>query len=68
MADEKTYTVTGMTCGHCEMTVREQVAEVPGVESVEADRSAGRLTVRGTNVDESAVRRAVTEAGYGVAT
>ena len=67
MADEKTYTVTGMTCGHCELTVREQVAEVPGVESVEADRSSGRLTVRGTNVDESAVRRAVTEAGYGVA-
>ena len=67
MAEEQTYSVTGMTCGHCESSVREQVAEVPGVESVEADRSAGRLTVRGTNIDESAIRRAVAEAGYEVA-
>ena len=28
---ERTYTVTGMTCGHCEMSVREEVSEVTGV-------------------------------------
>ena len=24
------FTVTGMTCGHCEMSVREEVEEIPG--------------------------------------
>lgn len=67
MTEETTYTVEGMTCGHRESSVRGQVAEVPGVESVEVDRSSGRLTVYGTNVDKSAIRRAVTEAGYEVA-
>ena len=25
------YQVTGMTCGHCEMSVREEVGEIPGM-------------------------------------
>lgn len=67
MPEEKTYTVTGMTCGHCELSVREEVEELAGVESVEADRSTGRLVVRGEEVDDASVRAAVAEAGYEVA-
>jgi len=65
-ADEKTFTVEGMTCGHCELTVREEVEELAGVESAEVDRATGRLTVRG-EVDEAAIREAVAGAGYKVA-
>ncbi len=65
---EKTYAVEGMTCGHCEMSVREEVEELAGVESAEADHSAGRLVVRGEDVDDEAVRAAVEAAGYKVAT
>ena len=61
---EKTYTVEGMTCGHCALSVREEVA---GVDSVEADRNTGRLTVRGQDVEDAAVREAVDAAGYKVA-
>lgn len=64
---EKTYTVAGMTCGHCELSVREEVEEIPGVESAQADHTAGRLTVRG-DVDDDAVRKAVEAAGYTVTT
>jgi copper chaperone CopZ len=64
---EKTYTVQGMTCGHCELSVREEVEELAGVESVKADRSTGLLTVRGDGVDDAAVREAVQTAGYSVA-
>jgi len=64
---EKTYTVEGMTCGHCALSVREEVEEVAGVESVEADRNTGRLTVRGQDVEDAAVREAVDAAGYKVA-
>ncbi|MDP3967129.1 MAG: heavy-metal-associated domain-containing protein [Nocardioides sp.] len=58
-----TYTVTGMTCGHCEAAVREEVGQVAGVESVEVSADTGVLTVSG-QVDDAAVLAAVDEAGY----
>ncbi len=63
---EKSYAVEGMTCGHCELSVREEVEELAGVESTQADRTTGRLIVRG-DVDDAAVREAVAAAGYRVA-
>ena len=63
---EKTYVVEGMTCGSCELTVREEVEELAGVVGATADRSTGRLTVRG-DVDDAAIREAVTAAGYKIA-
>ena len=63
---EKTYTVEGMTCGHCDMSVREEVEELVGVESAQADHATGRLTVLGDDVDDDAVRQAVEAAGYRV--
>ena len=59
------YQVTGMTCGHCEMSVREEVGEVPGVDSIEVSATTGRLVVTGDGtVDDAAVIAAVDEAGY----
>ncbi|MEJ7718461.1 MAG: heavy-metal-associated domain-containing protein [Thermoleophilaceae bacterium] len=63
---EKTYVIEGMTCGHCELSIREEVAELAGVQSAQADRATGRLIVRG-DVDDAAVREAVEAAGYRVA-
>ncbi len=59
---ERTYVVEGMSCGSCELSVREEVEEIQGVKSVEVDRATGRLIVRGY-VDESAIREAVAAAG-----
>ena len=62
-----TYTVTGMTCGHCVRSVTEEVSEVPGVTAVDVDLASGRVTVSGDRpVDDAAVRAAVAEAGYQV--
>ena len=59
------YQVTCMTCGHCEMSVREEVGEVPGVDSIEVSATTGRLVVTGDGtVDDAAVLAAVDEAGY----
>lgn len=64
-----TYTVTGMTCGHCVGSVTEEVSHVPGVTQVDVDLATGGLTVSSeTDVDDTAVRAAVEEAGYEVAT
>lgn len=62
------YTVVGMTCGHCVNAVTEEVSAVPGVSTVDVDLESGGLTVTSdTPVDEAAVRAAVEEAGYSVA-
>ena len=62
------YTVVGMTCGHCVDAVTEEVSAVPGVTAVDVDLASGGLTVTSTQpVDDGAVRAAVEEAGYEVA-
>jgi len=61
------YVVHGMTCDHCVLSVREEVAEVPGVQAVEVDLS-GHMSVAGTEIDDGAIANAVAEAGYEVAT
>jgi copper chaperone CopZ len=61
------YTVRGMTCGHCVLSVTEEVSEVAGVESVDVDLESGRLIVTGSGYDDAAIIEAVAEAGYEVA-
>jgi copper ion binding protein len=60
-----TYTVSGMTCGHCVSSVKEEVSEIVGVRAVEVDLASGSLTVTSEQpLDVEAVRQAVTDAGY----
>ncbi len=62
------YTVAGMTCGHCVSAVTEEVSQVTGVTAVDVDLTSGGLTVTSdAPVEETAVRAAVEEAGYSVA-
>ncbi len=63
-SENRVYTVSGMTCGHCVASVREEVSEVSGVESVDVDLASGRLVVTGAGVSDEAVHAAVVEAGY----
>ena len=65
--EQRTYTVTGMTCGHCVSSVKEEVGEVPGVSSVDVQLETGALTVSGEGISDDAVKAAVEEAGYAVA-
>lgn len=62
------YQVKGMTCGHCEGAVTEEISAIAGVTSVEAVASTGLVTVvSGAPVAEATVRAAVDEAGYELA-
>ena len=62
----RTYTVTGMTCSHCVLSVHEEVAEIDGVTAVDVDLVTGRLAVTGGDFSDDAVRTAVADAGYEV--
>ncbi|WP_338895526.1 heavy-metal-associated domain-containing protein [Streptomyces sp. TG1A-60] len=60
-----TYKVTGMTCGHCEGAVSQEISALAGVTAVKAVADTGEVTVTSAApLDEEAVRAAVDEAGY----
>ena len=61
-----TYSVPGVSCGHCRAAITEEVAKVAGVESVDVDLEAKLVTVAG-EADDAALRAAIDEAGYDVA-
>ena len=59
--------VKGMMCEHCEMHVKKALEALPGVEKAEASHESKKavLTLKdGAEVSESAIKDAVTEAGY----
>ena len=68
MSETSTWTVTGMTCGHCAASVREEISEIEGVEGVDVVVETGQVTVTSsTPLDEAEVKAAVEEAGYALA-
>jgi copper chaperone CopZ len=65
MSEVSTWTVSGMTCGHCVASVTEEISEIPGVQAVDVVLDTGRVTVTSDlPLDPSAVETAVAEAGY----
>ena len=59
-----TYRVPGMSCGHCQAAVEQELATARGVEEVEVDLETKLVTVRGRELDDAALRAAIVEAGY----
>ncbi|GAA4616339.1 heavy-metal-associated domain-containing protein [Saccharopolyspora hordei] len=65
---QTTYTVTGMTCQHCVLSVTEEVGAIEGVTGVQVDLPTGAVTVTSDReVSADQVRAAVEEAGYQLA-
>ena len=63
-ADTMTFTVPGMTCGHCEAAVTGEVSAVDGVESVQVDLETKIVTVAGLGLDRALIVAAIDEAGF----
>jgi copper chaperone CopZ len=60
--------VVGMTCGHCESAVRDELRTLPGVSDVAVDLSTGEVVVTSdAALSAEAVDAAVDEAGYTLA-
>jgi copper chaperone len=64
MSETTIYTVPGMHCGHCEAAVTRELESVEGVESVDVDLEERRVAVTGSNLEDAALRAAISEAGY----
>lgn len=62
-----TFTISGMTCGHCVAAVTEELAKLDGVTAVDVDLESGVATLQSAApLDAAAVAAAVDEAGYEV--
>ncbi len=68
---QTTVNVSGMTCGHCVLSVTEELTELEGVESVDVDLVAGGVSpvvlTSTRELSEDEIKEAVEEAGYTVA-
>ena len=64
--EQITYSVPGISCGHCRAAITAEVEKVAGVTGVDVDVDAKRVVVSGADLDDAAVRAAIDEAGYDV--
>jgi copper chaperone CopZ len=64
MSETVTYTVPKIHCGHCAMSIKEEVSEVAGVETVDVDIDTKVVTVHGRKLSDAELRVAIQEAGY----
>lgn len=62
----QTFTVTGMTCGHCEKAVTRALKQVDPQAEVSIDRGANRVDVQ-SEQPRDVLAQAITEEGYAVA-
>jgi copper chaperone len=62
----QTFTVTGMTCGHCERAVKNAVLQIDPQAQVNIDRAANCVDVDSVQPRE-ALAKAIADEGYGVA-
>lgn len=64
MTETIAYSVPGIHCTHCGMSIREEVSEVEGVDAVDVDVNARVVTIRGRELSDERLRAAIEEAGY----
>lgn len=68
MSTTNTFTVVGMTCGHCVRSVKEELGKIDGVNSVDVAFKSGLVTVESdTEISTDTFVAAIDEAGYEVA-
>ncbi len=59
-----TYSVPGMTCGHCVNAVTSELTAVAGVTEVSVDLTTKLVVVSGTDLEDDVLRAAIEEAGF----
>ena len=62
----QTFTVTGMTCGHCEKAVTRAVKQLDPQAEVKIDRPANKVEVQ-SDQPRGQLAKAIAEEGYAVA-
>ena len=64
---QTTYSVPGVSCGHCRTAITSEVSKIAGVSAIDVDLERKVVTVSGAGFNEAAIRDAIDEAGYDIA-
>jgi len=59
-----TVKVTGMTCSHCEATVKKNLEAIKGITSVIADNKGNTVKITGSDINLEKVKTTVNGLGY----
>ena len=63
--ETKTFKVPAISCMHCVHTIKMEVGELPGVESVQADQASQMVTVAWQSpATWEQIRQTLTEINY----
>ncbi|SCL92782.1 heavy-metal-associated domain-containing protein [Sporanaerobacter sp. PP17-6a] len=63
---KKTVFIEGMSCSHCANAVRESLEALDGIDKVKVDLKGKKAVVKGENLDDGEIKKAVSDAGYEV--
>ncbi len=68
MQEEQTFKVSGMSCEHCVKAIKDNVGKLHGIDGVDVDLQAGKVTVKynAEQVDTEAIEGAIAGAGYDI--
>ena len=61
-----TFTVTGMTCGHCETAVKRAIKALDPQAEITADRTRDKVEVA-SDLPRETLAKAISDEGYTVA-
>lgn len=63
---KKVLLVDGMSCGHCEKSVKNALGELEGVSKVEVNLKTKKVEVEGENLVDTVLKETIEDAGYEV--
>jgi len=62
---EKTFTISKISCGHCVRTIQNELQEIDGIQKVTGDPEAKRVTVQWTEpASDDAIKAKLNEIGF----
>lgn len=63
---EKIIKVEGMSCGHCEASVKERLMEIEGIEDVKVNLETKEVKIKGQEILDEEIKNAIDEIGFEV--
>lgn len=63
---KKVLLVEGMSCGHCEKSVKNALGELEEISKVEVNLETKKVEVEGVNLIDTVLKEAIEDAGYEV--
>jgi copper chaperone len=63
---QKKLVIAGMSCNHCVMAVKRELARIPSVEIKEVQIGSASVVYDGAKITDEMIEAAIAEAGFSV--